>query len=681
MPFLRLIYIPMRNILYLILLPLIANCQLETSRWHFGNRAALNFATGSPIFVNTSTLGIFNQTCGASVSDSAGNLLFYCNGLNVLNSSNAVMNNGSVGVNFNTTYGQSAIAFRKSGKKYYLVLAQKTSPSSSVVLPQYLNYVIVDMSANGGLGNVGTPQSLSPQGTLMSLKMAGTKHCNGKDYWLLAHETNTNVVSASSSTAGGSSNFLAFRITSDSINRTPVISNIGSPMFIESVYISNNQAVGAGYGVIKFSPNGKKICCTFPNRTIGLFDFDNATGQVTNPLQLETIISASLTSVISDRSAFGVEFSPDGNRLYVSYLNGHPAICQYNLAAGSPSAIIASKTVIRSDTLTYLNSNNNVINVPIALQLAIDGKIYVPEYGLSSMGVINNPNALGTLCNYSQSAVALGTVNIQTNPPIWATCGSGLPNFISNVFEKKPEIPPFSGTVTCGQAAFQTPGLNAFTGYSLTSQLWNFGDPVSGTSNTSTAASPLHVFTANGTYTVKLVLNYKCGADTLKKVLVISGLPELTVTAKPKICVRENALFTFSGASTYSVGSTPVSNSTFVAQPTISTTYTVTGTDNSSGCSSSKTFSIMVLPCTSLSENDLDAIGVAIFPNPTSGLFSIENNHEVEIYISDLEGKILLHKQFSSGIHQLNLSEFSNGVYILQTKTEKGSVYSRLIKN
>ncbi len=91
--------------------------------------------------------------------------------------------------------------------------------------------------------------------------------------------------------------------------------------------------------------------------------------------------------------------------------------------------------------------------------MALDGKIYIPEPGLSSLGVINNPNALGTLCNYSLSAVSLGTVNIPVSTPVWAKSSSGLPNFISNYFEQKPAIPPLTGTVTCGNASFSMPSI------------------------------------------------------------------------------------------------------------------------------------------------------------------------------------------------------------------------------
>src|SRR5690606_21038046 len=123
------------------------------------------------------------------------------------------------------------------------------------------------------------------------------------------------------------------------------------------------------------------------------------------------------------------------------------------------------------------------------------------------------------------------------NNSLPTTSTSDFPNFISNYFEQKPAIPPLTGTIICGNASFSIPVLNAFAGYSVTSHEWNFGDPLSGTSNTSNATHPNHGFTANGTYTVKLTLNYHpCGADTLKHIITVSGLPELTVASTPKVC-------------------------------------------------------------------------------------------------------------------------------------------------
>jgi PKD repeat protein len=62
-------------------------------------------------------------------------------------------------------------------------------------------------------------------------------------------------------------------------------------------------------------------------------------------------------------------------------------------------------------------------------------------------------------------------------------------------------------------------GSSTFVGY-----LWQFGD-----GNTSTSLNPLHIYTANGTYTVKLIATNNCGMDTSTNtvVVVLSSISEI----------------------------------------------------------------------------------------------------------------------------------------------------------
>lgn len=54
--------------------------------------------------------------------------------------------------------------------------------------------------------------------------------------------------------------------------------------------------------------------------------------------------------------------------------------------------------------------------------------------------------------------------------------------------------------------------------------LWNFGDPSSGSNNTSTQASPVHTYGANGTYTITLTVTNSCGSDTETQTVTITGV-------------------------------------------------------------------------------------------------------------------------------------------------------------
>jgi uncharacterized protein (TIGR02145 family)/gliding motility-associated-like protein len=52
-------------------------------------------------------------------------------------------------------------------------------------------------------------------------------------------------------------------------------------------------------------------------------------------------------------------------------------------------------------------------------------------------------------------------------------------------------------------------------GPALQAVSWNFGDPGSGTANTSTAQTPVHVFSGAGDYQVQAIATFACGVDTL----------------------------------------------------------------------------------------------------------------------------------------------------------------------
>ena len=91
--------------------------------------------------------------------------------------------------------------------------------------------------------------------------------------------------------------------------------------------------------------------------------------------------------------------------------------------------------------------------------------------------------------------------------------------------------------VSCPQptAGFTTSGTEptfAFTNTSTVSGIstyaWDFGD-----GNTSAAVSPSHTYTANGTYTVILVVTDECGSNTFTGTITVSviGLDETNITS------------------------------------------------------------------------------------------------------------------------------------------------------
>ena len=463
--------------------------QDETKKWYFGDHAGLDFSTNPPTALSN---GAMNAPEGsASISDAAGNLLFYTEGVTLFNSSHLPMANGTM-LQGDPSTSQSSLIIQQPGSTFLYYLFTLSTGSSYGCL----RYSVIDMSMAAGSGSV-TLKNIALTSSLISIseKLTATKHCNGTDYWIVVLQP---------------PNYNSFLLTSTGINPTPVT----SPLLSANI-------VGP-YGCMKISPNGKKLVvadCTAPTGAFELLDFNNSTGVVSNSLCLGSGLLC----------PYGVEFSPDGTKIYGTTWT-QSMMYQWDLCAGTGSAVVASMYTIPTATSAGKAS----------LQLAPDGKIYAARYYQSSLGVINNPNAAGAACNYSEAAISLGT----------KLCLSGLPNFAGSLFYHSPVLPPFTFTVSnsfgCQAAAFSSTSSTSFlssicsaANYSLNSFSWDFGEPSSGASNTSTLSNPMHTYFALGTYTVSLILHYSCsgGDDTIRQIVNINQ-PCIAITSTSVSCAN-----------------------------------------------------------------------------------------------------------------------------------------------
>ena len=555
---------------------------------------------------------------------------------------------------------QASIVIRKSGSQYYVISHNNENYVWTSPIAPMTSYAIVDMNLASGLGSVTSSSvAISAVGLAQVGKMAATKHCNQKDHWLLRHQGGF----------PGTNNYQSYLVTSAGISTTAVISSIGALQ--TQAYI---QAHVFYRGVHKFSPNGRKVAATLPYRTVELYDFDNSTGVLSNAIKLDTITNPPFVNGVSEANSHGAEFSPDGTKLYVTYGNKHPFLCQFNLCAGSPAAIAASKTIISYDTL-----NSGGLFYPI--QLGINGKIYVNNSDTlyaSSIGVINNPNALGAMCNYQPKGQPLGPSTLN---PYVAGIGWGLPNFESNFFEQKPILGPISSSIVCGQVNFAAPSLCAAAGYSVSARQWNFNDTIS-SANTSILSNPSHVFSANGSYTVQLVLNYyPCGTDTLKQTITITGLPTLSITGNKIICKGESTILSFLGGNNYSINNNAVLQNTAQVQPSVSTVYTISTTNTVTGCSALKTVSITVRPCTSINNSSAEQFNFNIYPNPSDGVFMIESDAPIFIIkVYNQLGMLVYRGLTENGKHNIDLSNQANGIYFVEVQNKNSLKTQKLIK-
>ncbi len=354
----------------LIFLTLVCFSQNQNNIWYFGERAGLNF-NSSPLAVLND--GVFSHIEGvSSICDINGDLLFFTNGIKVWNTNKQQMPNG-FGLLGDISSSQILILPKPGDCNIYYIF---TTPSQSLEVATY--YSTVDMRLDFGNGDVINKNTFVT--APCSERITATLQNNGTDYWVVLQEL-------------GSNNFLSFSVNTSGINLTPVVSNSG---------LANTQ-INDAVGCMKFSSNGKKLCTAneLGNSKCQLFNFDNQTG----------IVSGGF--VISDSAAYGVEFSDDNSKLYLSRY-GKFRLTQYDLSSNNPATIKSSETVLANFNTVSENGGS--------LQIGSDKKIYIARNNKPFLGVIQNPNLLGLNCNYTSNAVNLGG----------NFCYAGLPNFIKN---------------------------------------------------------------------------------------------------------------------------------------------------------------------------------------------------------------------------------------------------------
>jgi len=345
----------------------------------------LNFSSGT---VDTSRVYrsmAFFDTDG-SICDSAGHLLFYTNGIYIGNKNFDTLLNS---VNFDT--GEATTFYQPDGlgfcqavlimpypnqrTKYYIFYVTGeffSAHNQNLTLPLHLSYSVIDMNLDNGLGGIDSnyKNKYIIQDTLTQGGIAGIKHANGRDWWVIMHRY-------------WSDEYYKLLVTPDGIYG-PYTQNIGSiittPIFGQST----------------FSPDGSKFAMLSTNYVLDYMNFDRCTGDFYNYQMLSIPNDSDVT--------LGCSFSPNGRFLYASSL--------YNLYQYDTWATDINNSIVK--IANYDNFlDNNVQALFFMHQLAPDGKIYISTFnGVKYLHVINSPDSLGSACNFTQHSLTLPQYNI-----------------------------------------------------------------------------------------------------------------------------------------------------------------------------------------------------------------------------------------------------------------------------
>ncbi|MEP7265923.1 MAG: T9SS type A sorting domain-containing protein [Bacteroidota bacterium] len=412
-----------------------AVAQNQNNVWMFGDSAGIDFnSITNPIPI---TSGVIGRGSCVSLADSNGNLILYAATMpyfgpytflatKLFNDQNLILP-GADSITGEAWYNELGL-FPKpgdtTGNLYYVFsIGVNGAPNPG------LYFTLIDMSLNGGLGGV-MQENIQLDTIEYGDCLTTIKHGNGRDWWVIAKINNFPFTFLN--------RFRVYLVTPDSINGP----------FIQDF----NDASDVSFQKIIWHPEYAKFMLINTRGYMSEFNFDRCSGLIS----LDQNIYPEITNF--NRPFWGGAYSPNGNIFYTSRTsyggNGgdYNYLLQYDLTAAN--------IPLSCDTL-------DSTLYPIAdcgdLRLAPDGKIYYTQayphgfpyqdtmrnYVNENLGVINNPDVVGTGCNFQPFSFYLGGkrtyYGLPNNPnyslgPIVASLCDTLSTVINEVKEKSATI-------------------------------------------------------------------------------------------------------------------------------------------------------------------------------------------------------------------------------------------------
>jgi hypothetical protein len=187
--------------------------------------------------------------------------------------------------------------------------------------------------------------------------------------------------------------------------------------------------------------------------------------------------------------------------------------------------------------------------------------------------------------------------------------------------------------------------------------------------------------TVTTSYTVTGTNSLGCTGFAVTTITVTNNpLPTIQTSGSGTSCAGQTVNIAANGASTYTWQPGNINGFLVTISPSVTTTYTVTGTDGN-GCWNSAVFTQVITICNGVTEFNADQ-QPKIFPNPFNERIVILSQTKLpcDIEIYNALGALIYSDHSQIGNFEVRLNNVDAGIYLLKVNDEKGTSLHKIIK-
>jgi len=485
--------------------------------WYFGDHAGLDFNpffdTYDPDYQSIQPVDLgdpdFNggnkmespEGC-AVYCDANGDILLYSDGQEVYNKAGTLLTDQLGG---DETAAQSVLIVQNpaDATQYYVFFTNEVPESNNYEF-SYAIFDLKKLNGDGDLVRQGNVSTANP--IITTLYNNSTERITGNANWVISHEYGNDI-------------FRAYPINGQ---------GIGAPVFSSAGEIHDRTAT-SGKSYMKLSADRIAVALSISTNEnyIDLFDFDLTTGAITPYITLDFNPDTG--------QAYGVEFSPDNNKVYATLRNsgGGTKIVSWEIDTTTVQGQVTDQDYIRDSKIIIANEAGIDMG---AMQQGPQGSIYIAKDGANTLASLDDPD------NFADSAAYTLSTGDFPNVGSGGTSRLGLPNFVDFNGSTTPS-PSLSVSNGCQNQSLVFTVLNPLPDANIESyvvQIYDDANNTVATSPTLDANNTSWTFTntqSPGNYEAELFILNTCGLATTsdpRQPFVINPLPTIgTITPTP----------------------------------------------------------------------------------------------------------------------------------------------------